>query len=440
MRGTFSLRHKHSNERKRHNRPKKVVPTLQNVELTISHIGHRGDGCADYEGRTIFVPFTAPGDHIRADVTGDRGALIEMLEPSKDRRQAPCPHYRVCGGCSLQHLTQDYYQSWQLKQFHETLKKHSVSAEIIQPLFTVEENTRRRATLSALKRRGEITLGYLAPKSHDIVDVTACLVLDPALEALLPALRILMGDLLANGDKAKISMTKVENGVDINIEGFERELTAEERGKVADWAQGANVCRVTSDGEILAQHRAPYLTIAKENIEIPPGAFLQATQMSQEKLQTLVSEALADTKGPVADLYAGCGTFTLALAHDRPIHAFEGDGHCVKALINTAHHAKGLKPVEVSKRDLADRPLMPAELKKFAGVILDPPRNGAAPQIQQITESSVPLIVYASCNPTTFARDAAQLIEASYTLKTLTPVDQFLYSAHLECVGVFERA
>jgi 23S rRNA (uracil1939-C5)-methyltransferase len=141
----------------------------------------------------------------------------------------------------------------------------------------------------------------------------------------------------------------------------------------------------------------------------------------------------------VADLFSGLGTFTFALASKSAVTAAESDPALLAALTAAARHATGLKPVTALRRDLMREPLSWQELNAFDAVVFDPPRAGAIAQTQALARSKVARVVAVSCNPATFARDARALIDGGYRLTRLVPVDQFVFSPHVELVGWFAR-
>jgi 23S rRNA (uracil1939-C5)-methyltransferase len=198
------------------------------------------------------------------------------------------------------------------------------------------------------------------------------------------------------------------------------------------------VARLARHGEIIIQHAAPAIRIGRAEVLIPPGAFLQATSAAETILQDLV---LAHCRGAarVADLFCGVGPFALRLAEKARVSAFDTDAAAVGALKRAAAHAQGLKPVDAQSRDLFRSPLSDRELKLFDAVVLNPPRQGSETQARTLAASGVPLVIMVSCNPVTFARDARILVDGGYRLVQVTPVDQFLYSPHLELVAKFGR-
>jgi 23S rRNA (uracil1939-C5)-methyltransferase len=171
-------------------------------------------------------------------------------------------------------------------------------------------------------------------------------------------------------------------------------------------------------------------------VEIPPGAFLQPSAEGERVIAALVAAAVGNAPS-VVDLFAGCGTLTFPLARTAKVHAVEGEGAALSALKSAAEAAR--LPITTEARDLARRPLLPDELKRFAAAVFDPPRAGAPEQAAQLAQGGPPLVVAVSCHPVSFAHDARLLAEGGYELQAVTPIDQFPWSAHVEMVGVFKR-
>jgi 23S rRNA (uracil1939-C5)-methyltransferase len=169
-----------------------------------------------------------------------------------------------------------------------------------------------------------------------------------------------------------------------------------------------------------------------------PGGFTQAVQSAEEALAAAVTAHVGNA-APVADLFAGIGTFTFRLAAKAPVTAVEGDAALVAAIEQAAHKARGLKKITARRRDLFANPLAPRELDSFGAVVFDPPAAGAKAQAEMLAKSQVAKVVAVSCNPATLARDARILIDGGYRLTRVLPVDQFLFSAEIEAVATFAR-
>ncbi|WOF73198.1 class I SAM-dependent RNA methyltransferase [Parvibaculaceae bacterium PLY_AMNH_Bact1] len=413
---------------------------MSEASLTIDHVGAQGDGVVRADEGPIYIPRTLPGETVRADIVEGRGSLLEVLTPSQDRTDPHCSHFGTCGGCALQHQSEPSYLAWKRDQLLRALESKGIDAPVAETI-ACEPGTRRRATFAAMRTRKTVRFGFFERASHTIVDVASCPILLPEIEAAIPALRELVGPGLTRKGKASVSVTATSSGLDVSVTGGKADPDLALRQALADGAAKADIARLTWDGDILAERRPPVLDLAGIEVALPPGAFLQATKAGEETMVNMVTEALRES-GSVIDLFAGCGTFSLALAASHKVKAVEGAKAQCAALelaVRRLGPRVGLKPLTVERRDLARRPLRPDELNNYEAAVIDPPRAGAATQCEALASSSIPVIASVSCNPATFARDARTLIDGGYRLESVAPLDQFLWSPHIELVGIFRR-
>ncbi len=378
------------------------------------------------------MPYALPGEMVSAEVQGERGRLIALQEPSSDRITPFCPHFTHCGGCAIQHLAVPAYQAWKRNLVVEALSQAGIEAPVA-PLVDAHGKGRRRVTLHA--RKGKV--GFAEARSHDLVELDACPILVPELNQGLEAVRAFEKQLRGLGKPLDIVLTATITGLDCDIRGAGR-IDDKMRLKLAELAARFDLARLSNHGDVVIERRAPVVRFGTIEVSPPPGSFLQATGEADKALTALVQEGLADARR-VADLFAGCGTFGLALAASCHVVAFDSDKPAIAALDRAARRAQGLKPITATVRDLFHRPLLAEELKPFDAVVFDPPRAGAEAQAKRLAATKIKRVVGVSCNPATFARDAAILIAGGYRLARVTPVDQFRHSAHVELVGVFER-
>ena len=405
----------------------------------IETVGGEGDGVAP---GPVYVPYTLPGERVMALGGGERRELERVIRTSAERVEPPCPHFGVCGGCALQHWDHAPYLAWKVERLRHTLGLQHLETEIL-PAFAAKPGARRRLALHARKGGREAArLGFKERKSWSVVDIHRCPIAEPALEAALPALRRLAAPLFEHHKSAPtLHVTLTGSGLDIDITGVERKsggLSADARMTLADVAAEADFARVTLDGEVAYMARQPVVKLGPATVALPAGAFLQATRETEAAMTAFAAEACAGAHR-IADLYCGVGTFTFHLAAIAPVLAAEGSEAAVAALTGALATAPGLKGVEAQARDLVRRPVLAEELKKTDTVLFDPPRAGAAEQTAEIARSGVARVIGVSCNPATFARDARALVEAGFRLERVLPVDQFLWSPHIELVGVFGR-
>lgn len=429
------------------------------ADLRIESLAGLGDGVASYEGTPVYIAKTMPGDLVRVSLSrvgGQvRGRLIDVLEAGSERAEPPCPHFESCGGCSLQMMQPEAYTDFKLKRLKIALERAGVMFSEILPVATSKAESRRRIALKAVRRGKTLSLGFMEGASHSVVDIESCIVAKPELTALFKPLRGLMLALLADGRTATVHLTACSNGVDVLLDGVS-ELSLAEREMMAEFAHKHDLARLSirsAEGEEPAvMLRVPVVELAGASVPLSPAPFLQATEDGEAALTAFVRGVIADavaapskhTSGAARayDLFAGVGTFTFELAKQYPTIAVEADA---KALANLKAGRDGsaqkmrLKGIALEEKDLFKQPIMLDALADADVVLFDPPRAGAKAQADYLAVSKVRHVIAVSCNPDTFARDAATLIEGGYKAKRLLPVDQFLWSPHLECAAYFEK-
>jgi 23S rRNA (uracil1939-C5)-methyltransferase len=408
--------------------------------LLIDHLGHLGDGVAVASSGTVYVPGALPGETVDVeDVAGHAGRLrlVQIVSASSERISPICPHFGVCGGCAVQHWDAECYRAWKRGLVVEALERVGLRPPVAD-LIEAHGAGRRRAVLHA--RRGThdvLEVGFSAARAHRVVAIDRCPVLAENLDG---GIKVAWEIAEAPGPTAKpldLHFTATDVGLDVDVRGS-GSLTAALVSSLARIANKHDLARITRHGEIVALRRAPSLRMGKANVQLPPGAFLQATTEGEAALARLVL-AYCASANRTTDLFAGVGPFALRLAERMLIHAVDYDEQALGALERAASATSGLKPVTVERRDLFRRPLTGPELKPYDVVVFDPPRQGAESQSRELASSGVPRIVAVSCNPLTFARDASALVNGGYKLIDVTPVDQFRYTAHVEIVALFER-
>jgi 23S rRNA (uracil1939-C5)-methyltransferase len=418
------------------------------VELRIETIGARGDGIGRFEGRPVYVAGSLPGDRLRVRIERRRGdgfaaRAIEVLAAGPGRATPPCPHFGECGGCALQHLQEAPYADWKRGLVAQHLARRGLGEVPVDPLVRVPPTSRRRVSLAAERRGGSVRLGFHARASHRVIDATDCRIVTPRIAALLPRLRAALPQALGDGEAAQILATETDGGLDLLI-GAARASDREAREALARFAEAADLARLcwktpTEAPEPIAIRRPAQLRFGGVRVDLPPGAFVQPTAAGEAALVARVTKAVAGARA-IADLYAGCGTFAFPLAGAAAVHAVEGDAAAIGALAAAARRANLAGRVSTERRDLAAAPLAPAELARFDAVVFDPPRAGAKEQAARLARSGVGRIVAVSCDPATFARDARILADGGYRLDRVTPIDQFLWSPHVELAAMFRRS
>jgi 23S rRNA (uracil1939-C5)-methyltransferase len=409
-------------------------------QLKISRIGHRGDGIADTNTGPVYVPYALPGETVTVEpVAGhpDRRHLLSVDQASHERAEPVCKHFGICGGCAMQHWSLAEYLLWKRNLVVEAIGHAGLIAPV-EPIIDAHGKGRRRAVLHARRGGGDILeVGFAAQRTHQIVAIDRCPILAPGLNGAVPAAWALAELLKPTSKPLDIHATATDSGLDIDMRGASP-LSTKQTTALARLAEQHRLTRITRHGELVLQSEQPMLKVGRALVPLPPGAFLQATAEGEATLARLVSEHVGAAKR-VADLFCGIGTFALRLAEKARVTAADTEATAIKALERAVAMTSGLKAVETQTRDLFRSPIMAIELKAFDAVVFDPPRQGAEAQARELALSKVPVVVAVACDATTFARDARILINGGYKLISVTPVDQFRYSHHVELVAKFER-
>lgn len=394
---------------------------------SIIRIAARGDGV------------TANGRHVAGTVPGDMVAADGSILHGPHHIAPVCRHFGKCGGCQLQFGDEQVLTDFVRDRVTNALSAQKLTAENILPPHLSPTGTRRRATLRALRPGKPVLLGYMAGGSHRLIDLGECPVLHPALAGLIAPLRALLSQLMAPRSDVRITLTLADQGVDVLLTGVTA-LGLQAHDALMDFCGGHPIARLAIDaGEGPEDRWAPEpvtATLGGHAVALPYGAFLQATADGEAALVAAVRCILGDAPR-VADLFAGLGTFALSMGGARDVLTAEAARDAALALKATVNRAT--LPIRVEHRDLYRRPLTAKELAEFDGVILDPPRAGAEEQVHALAASPVPKIAYVSCNPASFARDAAILTAGGYQIGDILPVGQFRWSTHVELVAALHR-
>lgn len=412
------------------------------ARLTITRLGAHGDGLARHDDAHVSIPFTLPGEMVRAGLArgnhGLTGRLLEIETPSPQRRAAPCAHFTACGGCVMQHADDILYRDWKRGKVRHLLEKAGISHPC-DDLFVTPPYSRRRAVFTATRKDTGVALGFNRRGSHELIDLQQCVVLRPAITALLPSLRMLLAQILKLNAHLDIHVTELGNVLSVAFMGSELDDAQEraatewalQQGVGSLWAQNAK-----TGSRILLQQSPLIASYGDALVALPPGPFLQASNEAESAMLEFMRPFM---KGVThyADLFCGSGLFALSFStKNTHVTAADADGRALDALRAASRNRPQMK---VETRNLFRDPYLASSFKAMQAIILDPPRAGAAAQIQEIAKSSAPLVIYVSCNPGSFAADAAKLQAGGYALKALKLFDQFLWSEHVELVSVFTR-
>ncbi|MSO97840.1 MAG: class I SAM-dependent RNA methyltransferase [Rhodospirillaceae bacterium] len=418
------------------------------ADLLIHELGASGDGVHKSDSGPVYVERALPGESVQANIHNGaggvlRGDLTRVITASPQRITAPCPNYDACGGCSLQHVSDNFYRNWKVDVVRSALDKKGLKPDVWREPVFLPAGTRRRATFVAVKKNNAVMLGYFRRRTHHITDIATCLVLDPALMKLREGLVTLLAPILQGGKTADIFIQSVDGQCEVVITGpvgkkGTPDLPVFEA--IAQLAHTLKISRVSwrarerDTPEVMLELNPLRATFGKLDVALPPLAFLQPTKLGEAVLVGAVMELLPNS-GTFADLFSGCGTFSGAMLERGRVDAFDNIEPAIRAL----DKAKGAQPLKATQRDLFRNPLQTDEANTYDAIVFDPPRAGAHEQVKALAASKTPLIVGVSCNPATFARDARILVDGGYKFESIKVVDQFTWSHHIELIAAFTK-
>jgi 23S rRNA (uracil1939-C5)-methyltransferase len=400
--------------------------------VKIVKLGHAGDGMT---AAGLFIAGTVPGDVVRIEREGERGRLVELIEKGPTRAAPPCVHFGTCGGCALQHVGGEAYLAWKRDLVVTALQQRGFADVPVDGIVAVAPGTRRRANFKAQRRGDQVAVGFYEAGSRHLIDLRECPILVPELARLMPLMRCHLANVLRPNETAELLATVTDTGIDLAL-SLKRKREADLLMGLSALASALKVARLSWNGEDVAIAAVPSLRVGRFTVALPPGAFLQPTKEGERMLQSFVLESAKGAR-TVADLFAGCGTLALALAEHHAVHAADSVAPQVDALLAAARQDR--TRVTGESRDLFRRPLLSTELSRFDVVVLDPPRPGALAQARALAQSKVAKVLYVSCNAASFARDARILADGGYRLERVRPIDQFLWSPHVELFAQFSR-
>ncbi len=447
--------------------------TDNTLEFDIEFIGSGGDGVARTErGEMVYIPKAIDGEKVLCQFEHGKTKIKEIVKASPNRREAPCPYFGKCGGCSLQHLKIDYYKNWKEQLFKDTISKKNISADVIAPMYFIEEGTRRRVDLSYVintkEKRG--FLGFCEEKSNNVVSINGCLLLTAGLNDFLPKLKEMLPLLiieenvnpkLKNKKKVKqprnfsyiktgsVVINEADNGLDVLIEAsYEPDVNI--RQDLTSFAYANKLARISwqlpswRKPEIVIELEKPQVDFGGIKAYLSPASFLQPSRKGEQKICEEILAFLGDEDKRILDLYCGLGSFSFPLLDGgkRIVHGVDYADNMTANLQKSAN-VQIVNNISVETRNLYENPLEPDEIKDFDVIVFDPPRSGSMAQMQKIAEATIKAsrfpkkIIGISCSPTTFARDAAILVDAGYKISKIIPIDQFIYSTHMELVAEF---
>ncbi len=406
---------------------------MASERFTIDHLSAVGEGVARPASGPVFVPMALPGEEVRVD---GNGRLAEIVTRSPERAEPFCPEFGRCGGCAMQHLDVGAYGRWKQDFVQRALDREGFAVEV-QPTIIAHGQGRRRAVIHVRFGAKGPVAGFMAAKSHDLQALETCPVLVPELKDAFAVAKAVTQPLAKRNKPLDVQITATQNGLDVDVRGHGEPDNAE-RLRLTEIATRLDLARLSIHRAIIVERKPPVIDVGGTPVILPPRAFLQATSEAEDALGRLVMEAVGKAKS-VADLFCGVGPFALRLAARAKVYAADDGKEAIAALDRAVRGRQGLKPITMETRDLFRRPLLPQDLAAFDCVVMDPPRAGAEAQTRQIAASKLKHVVSVSCDLQSFIRDGLILKAAGFRLVSVTPVDQFAWSRHIEMVGDFQR-
>ncbi len=409
------------------------------TKLKITSFNAKACGTGIVDEKTVSVPFVLPGEEVEGEYytsKGDHWVNPETIhQKSPDRIDPKCIHYGSCGGCSLQHVSDDFYKNFKKGLVQDALKKNGLSVDVHDPII-VGERQRRRIDFKAMKNDGQVVMGFTIKNRWKTIDFKECLIVVPEIESVFAPLRHLINQITDDHMIIHVFLTAAANGLDMILAGFKNPLTDDQMGFVDQFTKEYLIrmtLKIKGQPAMVIQSDEPHVLLAGNKVSISANCFLQASAKAEQILADLVTSYLPKNAHKVVDLFCGRGTLTLPIAeHGCKVTGFEGDVRSIAALANVGH-----PNIRALVQDLFGDPVQADDLKKYDVVVMNPPRSGAQVQAKQVAMARVPCVIYVSCSPASFAKEAAILCEKGYVLEKVIPVDQFMWAAHTEVVGVF---
>lgn len=393
---------------------------------TILRVAAKGDGVS------------ADGSHFAGTAPGDVVAPDGSIQRGPHFVDAPCRHFGSCGGCQLQHVDEETLTSFVTARVTNAALKEGLEVGELLPTHLSPPRSRRRASLHIVNAGGRPLVGFRKAGSHQVVDMQQCEILRPELFSMIAPLRQMMARRQGKYS-VDAELTLTDQGVDCSLKNLTIE-GLQQTEAMLDFARDHGLARLTLDQgygpETVWEPNPVTMTFGRVAVAFPSGSFLQATADGEAVLVQDARDWLAGSK-VIADLFSGLGTFAFALADPAKVLAAEAARDMYFACKSAAALAK--RPVHPVHRDLFRNPLQVDELNRFDAVLIDPPRAGAKDQAELLAQSTVAKVVYISCNPSSWARDAARMVAAGYRLEKLRAVGQFRWSTHVELASLFVR-
>ena len=424
-------------------------PTETSINIFIDELDKSGVGVSSMQNEDVYlVPYTLPGETVKANIINKFRSKVycsnlEILENSSERSQNTCEHFTKCGGCLLQHWHYENYKQWKFNLIRQPLLKLTPNIKTLE-MISAENYSRRRAKFFLKQDNNSCKLGFKKYKSETLIDINNCIIIDPQIMEFMSELKNSFNKSLLTNNILIFHVNKLDYGLDILIQ-TNKSLRINDlinifknfKSKIISIYYQQN----NQNPELILFYNKNKLSFGKDNVYglIPPAGFFQSTKLAENELIKNILNEIQNKHDHVLDLYSGSGTFTLPLLKNGyNVYAIDNNKSSIESLIKSSKEQNLFNNFKYNISNLTKEKIETHFFQNFDIVILDPPRAGAIIQVTSLGKSKVKKIIYISCNIQTFLRDSQILLSHGYKIKYILPIDQFLYTSHLEIFSVFE--
>ena len=424
-------------------------PIKTTINLFIDKLDKSGIGISLMQNEDVyFIPYALPGETVKANIINKFKSKVycsnlEILKNSSERSENTCKHFTKCGGCLLQHWEYENYKKWKFNSIRNPLLKLTTDVKILD-MISAENYSRRRAKFFLKQGYNSCIIGFKEYRSETLININNCIIIDPEIMGFMTELKNYFNANYLTKEILVFHVNKLDYGLDILIQ-IKKSLKIDclinifknFKSKIASiYLQQNNL-----NPELILFYNKNKLNFGNYNVYglIPPAGFYQATKLAENELIKNILNEIEIKNDYILDLYSGSGTFTLPLLKNGyKVYAIDNNKSSIESLIKSSKEQNLFNNIEYNISNLNKEKIETQFFQKFDVVILDPPRAGSLLQLTSIVETKVKKIIYVSCNVQSFLRDTQILLSNGYKIKYILPIDQFLYTSHLEIFSVFE--
>ena len=420
------------------------------INLFIDKLDKSGVGISLMQNENVcLVPYTLPGERVKANIINKFKSKmfcsnLEILKKSSERSKNTCEHFTKCGGCLLQHWKYENYKQWKFNLIRQPLLKLTPDIKTLDMIST-ENFSRRRVKFFLRQNNNSCKLGFKKYKSETLININNCIIIDPEIMEFMSEVKYAFNKSFLTNEILIFHVNKLDYGLDILIQ-TNKSLRINDlinifknfKSKIISIYHQQN----NQNPELILFYNKNKLSFGVENVYglIPPAGFFQATKLAENELIKNILSEIKNKNENVLDLYSGSGTFTLPLLKNGyKVYAIDNNKSSIESLIKSSKEQNLFNNFKYNISNLTKEKIETHFFQNFDMVILDPPRAGAIIQVTSLGKSKVKKIIYISCNIQTFLRDSQILLSHGYKIKYILPIDQFLYTSHLEIFSVFEK-